>query len=417
MVKTIIVMGTLDTKGEQLQLLKDKISARGHRAILMDIGTGGEPAVQAGITAREIAGLMGMDTEEFKDSQDRFAKAEVMVAGAKKKIVELLNRGEVDGAVALGGASMALIGSRVMSQLPFGIPKVIATSAAMPVYVGEWFDAMDVLVMQVIMEFTGHNDLLTNAIAQVAGVISGMVEESRPHTSLTLPYPSVAITEIGFCPKCAQQVGELLEAKGYHVYPFHAQGVSERSMDRLISQGFFDGVIDIVPAGLIEEIYQGNRPAGMARLDAAAERGIPQIIAPSTVNLTGCGVTRKNREKYASRPRVMKMDELRSMTRFNDEELTYAATFYRDKLNKAKGPVKFFVPLKGWSAIDREGMVLYDPDGDRVFVDALRQGLDPRVEIVEVPCNLEDFEFAQAMVEAFDGIFRQSQKHKDGASV
>ncbi|MBP1734415.1 MAG: hypothetical protein H6Q53_702 [Deltaproteobacteria bacterium] len=419
MEKTIIVMGTLDTKGEQLQLLKDKISARGHRAILMDMGTGmsGEPEVQADITAREIADIMGMDTDEFRSSRDRFAKVEVMVAGAQKKIVELLNRGEVDGAVALGGASMALTGSRVMSQLPFGIPKVIATSAAMPVYVAEWFDAMDVLVMQIIMEFTGLNDLLTNAIAQVAGVISGMVEESRPHTSLTLPYPSVAITEIGFCPKCARQVEELLEAKGYHVYPFHAQGVSERAMDRLISQGFFNGVIDIVPAGLIEEIYQGNRPAGMARLDAAAERGLPFIIAPCTVNLTGCGVTRKDREKYASRPCVMKMDEMRAMTRYNADELTYAATFYRDKLNKGKGPVKFFVPLKGWSAIDREGTVLYDPDGDRVFVDALRQGLDPRVEIVAIPYNLEDFEFAQAMVEAFDGIFKQSQKHKDVASV
>jgi uncharacterized protein (UPF0261 family) len=415
MAKTIIVMGTLDTKGEQLQLLKDKISARGHRAILMDMGMGGEPAVQADITAPEIAGLMGMDTDEFRASRDRFTKAEVMVAGAQKKIVELLNRGEVDGAVALGGASMALTGSRVMSQLPFGIPKVIATSAAMPVYVGEWFDAMDVLVMQVIMEFTGLNDLLTNAIAQVAGVISGMVEESRPHTSLTLPYPSVAITEIGFCPKCAQQVEELLEAKGYHVYPFHAQGVSERAMDRLISQGFFDGVIDIVPAGLIEEIYQGNRPAGMARLDAAAERGIPFIIAPCTVNLTGCGVTRKNREKYASRPRVMKMDELRSMTRYNADELTYAATFYRDKFNKAMGPVKFFVPLKGWSAIDSEGTVLYDPDEDHVFVNALRKGLDPRVEIVEIQCNLEDFEFAQAMVDAFDGIFKKLQHQKDKA--
>jgi uncharacterized protein (UPF0261 family) len=415
MAKTIVVMGTLDTKGEQLQLLKDKISARGHLAILMDMGMGGEPSVRADITAREIACLMGNDTDEFRASRDRFTKVEVMVAGAQKKIVELLNRGEVDGAVALGGASMALIGSRVMSQLPFGIPKVIATSAAMPVYVAEWFDAMDVLVMQIIMEFTGHNDLLTNAIAQVAGVISGMVEESRPHTSLTLPYPSVAITEIGFCPKCAQQVEELLEAKGYHVYPFHAQGVSERAMDRLISQGFFDGVIDIVPAGLIEEIYQGNRPAGMARMDAAADRGIPQIIAPSTVNLTGCGVTRKDREKYASRPRVMKMDELRSMTRYNADELTYAATFYRDKLNKAMGPVKFFVPLKGWSAIDREGMVLYDPDGDRVFVDALRKGLDPRVEIVEIQCNLEDFEFAQAMVDAFDGIFKKLQHQKDRA--
>ncbi|HNQ46628.1 MAG TPA: Tm-1-like ATP-binding domain-containing protein [Syntrophorhabdus sp.] len=413
MAKTIVILGTLDTKGEQLQLLKDKILARGHRTILMDMGMGSEPRVKPDITAREIAGLMGHDTEEFRVSRDRFAKAEVMVAGAQMMIADLLARDEVDGAVALGGASMALIGARVMSRLPFGIPKLIATSAAMPAYVSEWFDSMDVAVMQVIMEFTGLNNLLTNAIAQVAGAISGMVEESSSRSSLTLPFPSVAITEIGFCPKCAQQVETLLEAKGYHVFPFHAQGISERAMDNLISQGFFDGVIDIVPAGLIEEIYQGNRPAGMARLDAAAERGIPQIIAPSTVNLTGCGVTRKNREKYASRPRIMKMDELRSMTRFNAEELTYAATFYRDKLNKAKGPVKFFVPLKGWSAIDREGTVLYDPDGDRVFVDALRQGLDPKVEIVEVPCNLEDLEFAVAMVEAFDIIFKQSHKHED----
>ena len=413
MAKTIVILGTLDTKGEQLQLLKDKILARGHRTILMDMGMGSEPRVKPDITAREIAGLMGHDTEEFRVSRDRFAKAEVMVAGAQMMIADLLARDEVDGAVALGGASMALIGARVMSRLPFGIPKLIATSAAMPAYVSEWFDSMDVAVMQVIMEFTGLNNLLTNAIAQVAGAISGMVEESSSRSSLTLPFPSVAITEIGFCPKCAQQVETLLEAKGYHVFPFHAQGISERAMDNLISQGFFDGVIDIVPAGLIEEIYQGNRPAGMARLDAAAERGIPQIIAPSTVNLTGCGVTRKNREKYASRPRIMKMDELRSMTRFNAEELTYAATFYRDKLNKAKGPVKFFVPLKGWSAIDREGTVLYDPDGDLVFVDALRQGLDPKVEIVEVPCNLEDLEFAVAMVEAFDIIFKQSHKHKD----
>ena len=339
MAKTIVILGTLDTKGEQLQLLKDKILARGHRAILMDMGMGSEPRVKPDITAREIAGLMGHDTEEFRVSRDRFAKAEVMVAGAQMMIADLLARDEVDGAVALGGASMALIGARVMSRLPFGIPKLIATSAAMPAYVSEWFDSMDVAVMQVIMEFTGLNNLLTNAIAQVAGAISGMVEESSSRSSLTLPFPSVAITEIGFCPKCAQQVETLLEAKGYHVFPFHAQGISERAMDNLISQGFFDGVIDIVPAGLIEEIYQGNSPAGMARLDAAAERGIPQIIAPSTVNLTGCGVTRKNREKYASRPRIMKMDELRSMTRFNAEELTYAATFYRDKLNKAKGPV------------------------------------------------------------------------------
>jgi len=407
--KEIVILGTFDTKGDHLQLLKEKIVSRGHRTTTMDLSTGGNSTIPADITPQEIAGIMGKNTEEFMASRDRYMKSKVMVKGAQEKILELLSRQDIDGAVALGGAAMALMGSRVMSQLPFGIPKLIATSAAMPAYSAEWFDSMDILVMQVIMEFTGMNGLLTHAIGQVAGAISGMVEESLPYASLPLPYPAVAITELGSCPKCARQVETLLEEKGYHVCTFHAQGISERAMDRLIYQGFFDGVIDIVPAGLIEEIFQGNRPAGMERLDAACNRGIPMILAPCAINLTGCGVTRKNREQYISRPRVMKMDEMRAMTRYNTYELQYAAGFYREKLNKAKGPVKFFVPLKGWSAIDREGSVLYDPEEDRVFIDALRDGLDPRVEIVNVSCNLEDPEFAEAMVKTFDRIFKESQ--------
>jgi uncharacterized protein (UPF0261 family) len=408
--KTIVILGTFDTKGNHLQLLKEKIVSRGHKVTTMDLSMGGNSEIQVDITPQEIAGLMGENTEEFMASRDRYMKSEVMVKGAQEKILELLSRQEVDGAVALGGISMALMGSRIMSKLPFGVPKVIATSAAMPAYSAEWFDSMDILVMQVIMEFTGMNELLTHAIGQIAGVISGMVEESLPYTSLSLPYPAVAITEIGFCPKCTRQVEELLEEKGYHVCTFHAQGISERAMDRLISQGFFDGVIDIVPAGLIEEIFQGNRPAGMERLDAACNRGIPMILAPCTINLTGCGVTRKNREQYISRPRIMKMDEMRAMTRYNANELQYAAGFYRDKLNRAKGPVKFFVPLKGWSAIDREGSILYDPLEDRIFINALKDGLDQRVEVVDVSSNLEDPEFAEVMVEAFDKIFKKLQR-------
>jgi uncharacterized protein (UPF0261 family) len=403
--KSIVVLGTFDTKGSYLQLLKEKIASRGHRVITMDLSMGGESSIKAEITPQEIAGLTGNNTEDFMVSRDRHMKSDVMIKGAQQKILELLSKEEADGVVALGGASMALIGSRVMSKLPFGIPKVIATSAAMPAYSAEWFDSMDILVMQLIMDFTGMNRLLTHAIGQAAGVISGMVEETLPHTSLFLPYPSVAITEIGFCPVCARHVEELLEKKGYNVCTFHAQGISERAMDRLISQGFFNGVIDIAPAGLIEEIFQGSRPAGMERLDAACEMGIPMVLAPCAINLTGCGITRKNREQYASRSRILKIDEIREMTRYNADELQYAAGFYREKINKAKGPVKFFVPLKGWSAIDREGSVLYDPDGDRVFIDTLRDGLNPGVEIVDVSCNLEDPEFGEAMVNAFDKIF------------
>lgn len=406
MKKTIVIVGTLDSKGEQLQYLKERIAARGHRAIMMDVSMRLVARFTGDITPREVAAAGGKDIEEVLTWPDRLMITETMTAGAQQKMRELYARGEVDGVVSLGGSTMNLLGARVMRTLPFGVPKVIATSAAQTVYVKDWFEATDILVMQMILEFTGMNELLKHGIGQVAGVISGMVEESRPPASLKVAYPSVAITEIGFSPRCARETERLLEAEGFHVCTFHAQGISERAMDRLVSQGFFDGVIDIVPAGVIEEMYGGNRPGGKERLDAICERGIPLVLAPCCINLTGCGPTRTNREKYASRPQIP-IDGMRGMTRYNDDELKAAAPVYAEKLNRAKGPVRFVFPLKGWSNLDHEGTVLYKPEKDRVFVEELRKYLDPRIQIVGVPYNLEDPEFARALVDNFKGIFEK----------
>jgi len=408
--KKILVLGTLDTKGEQLDYLRERIKHRGHQVILMDVSMGAGSTVEADVTPGEIVQLVGKNIEELRSLKDRFVITEAMTSGAQQMALKLYSEGKVDGIVALGGATMALMGARAMQMLPFGIPKVIAVPAAMPVYVHQWFEATDIVIMQVIMEIAGMNDLVKHAIEQTAGTISGMAEESRSIPSLKLPFPSIAITEIGFSVKCARQVEKLLEEKGYNVCSFHAQGISDRAMDRLISEGFFDGIIDIVPAGLLEEVIKGNRAAGMERLDATAERGIPQVLTPCCLNLTGCGPTRKEGEKYNSRPKIWKMDAMRSMTRLNGEELQMCAKLYAEKLNKTKGPVKFFIPLKGWSAIDGEGTILYDPGEDHIFIDELRKHLKSEVELVEVDNNLEDFEFAQALVESFDKMFRAAKK-------
>jgi uncharacterized protein (UPF0261 family) len=410
MAKTIVILGTLDTKGEQLQFLKKKIEGRGHAAPIMDLSMGSVPAFPADIPAAEVARIAGHSIEELIAARNRSSSTEVMIAGAQQKVIELLSKGEIDGIVALGGATMALIGSRVMSKLPFGIPKVIATPAAMPTYIAEWFGAMDIVVMQVIMEFAGMNNLLTAVLTQVAGAISGMVQESPHYNTLGLPYPSVAITQMGFNEQCALEVKRLLEEKGYNVYPFHANGISDRSMERLIVQGFFDGLIDIVPAGLIEELFQGNRAAGMERLDAAIERGMPHVLAPCTINVTGCGPTRRKKERFANRSRILKIDEIRFMTRYEPDEMRQGARLYAEKLNRAKGPVKFLVPLKGWSSIDKPGSVLYNPEEDRAFVDELKAYLKPEIQIEELDCNLEDREFAHALVESFEKIFREAPR-------
>jgi uncharacterized protein (UPF0261 family) len=268
--------------------------------------------------------------------------------------------------------------------------------------------------MQLIMEIAGMNALIKNAISQVAGVISGMVEEALDYTTLALPYPSIAMTELGFSVQCARNVERLLVEKGYHVYPFHAQGISDRAMDRLISQGFFDGVVEIVPAGLMEERFKGNRSAGMARLDAAGEKGIPQVWAPCCLNMTGAGPTRTNREKYVSSGKVFEIDEIRAMARFPVDEMIIGARLYAEKINKAKGPIKLVVPLRGWSSLDREGAVLYNPVDDRVFIDELKRHLRVPLPIENIDCNLEDFDTAVALVNAMV-CFMEAKKRGDKA--
>lgn len=411
--KRIVILGTLDTKGEQLLYLRERVEARGHRPILIDLSTGSEPPWKADITAAEIASVSGKKIEELRSAQDRAAGAEAMTIGVERKVLELFSQGELDGMVALGGVTMANMASQVMQKLPFGVPKALGVTAIMPAFTGIWFNATDIVVMQMIMEMAGMNDLVKSAIERLAGTISGMTEEARSYDALQLPFPSVAITEYGFSQKCAQQVRSLLEQRGYHVFSFSAQGISDRAMEKLISQGFLHGVIDIVPSGLSDALTGGRRAAGKERLDAAAEKGIPQVLTPAGINMTGCGPTRQiDRDKYNSRPRIFKMDEQRWMTRYTTDELRDHAKVYAEKLNRAKGPAMFVVPLRGWSSADREGGILYDPDEDRIFVDELRKHLKPEVEIREIDCHLEDFEFAEALVDNFDRMFKNVEEVK-----
>jgi uncharacterized protein (UPF0261 family) len=410
--KTIVILGTLDTKGEILHLLKKQIEGRGHDAVILDLSMGSAPAFPADIPATAVARAAGHIMEDLISARNRSVSTDVMIVGAQQIVMGMLSRKELDGIVAMGGASVALIASRIMARLPFGMPKVIATPAAMPTYVAEWFGPYDVTIMQVIMEMSGMNNLLEGMVAVVGGAIAGMVEEAPDFSSLKLPYPSVAVTQIGFNEECAVEVERLLEERGYHVYPFHANGISDRSMERLIAQGFLDGLIDIVPAGLIEELFQGNRAAGMERLDAPLERGIPVVLAPSTFNITGAGPTRRLKERFINRQPRVQIDEIRFMTRYAPDEMRQGARLYAAKLNRSKGPVKFLVPLKGWSNVDKPGSPLYNPEQDRVFFEELKANLTRDIPMQPVNCNLEDPKFALALVESFDEMFREKGVEK-----
>jgi len=408
--KKIVIIGTLDTKGEQITFLREQIESLGHSVVIMDTSTTDISSIKADISVNEIAKAAGTTGEVIKSLKDREKITALIIDGSIKKAKELLSEGRLDGIVALGGASAATIGTAVMKALPFGISKLVLSSAAgMPAYAGRWFGTGDIMMMNTIVDLIGLNQLVKNVLSRGAGAICGAVEKASGSISSLLigeGKPLIAMTEDGSSERCASYVRRSLEQNGYEVVNFHAQGISDRAMEDLIEQGFFDGVVDIALVGVSDELFEGNRPGGPKRLEMAGRRGIPQVLAPCGLNQTGAGPTRRNREKYASRPRILKLDELRMGTRLNEEELILTARTVANKLNNANGPVKFFIPLRGWSAFDPPGGILYAPEEDQIFVKELKKHIKPEIEIIEIDANLEDKIFAQALVNGFEKLMK-----------
>ena len=411
--KTIVILGTLDTKSEQINFLAEKIRGKGLQAMIMDISTGESHSHPAGITCDEIASAAGTTIEEIRASRDRDEISRIVIEGASKKANELLELGKLDGIVAIGGYSAASTCTKIIKSLPFGVPKIMISSAAGMPDAGAWFGTSDMMMMNTLVDMVGLNEMVKSVLSRAASAVCGMLEDEAVDlkTMLSAEEPLVAVTVFGPSEECGKLVCELLEKRGYRQIVFHAQGVGDRAMEELIDQGFFDGVVDIVTGGVSDELMEGARAAGPTRLESAGERGIPQVIAPSGMNITGLGPTRKNREKFLSRPKVLKLDDLRILTRLNEEELQLVADTIAEKLNRAKGPVQFFMPLRGWSSWDREGRVLYDPELDNIFITQLKKKVKPEINIIEIDSNLEDPDFASAMVEAFDKMMKGRRRN------
>ena len=68
---TIAVLGTLDTKGAEHAFVADRIKARGHEVVLIDVGTGSDPQVTPDVTRFEVAAAGGIDLQPLIDKQDR----------------------------------------------------------------------------------------------------------------------------------------------------------------------------------------------------------------------------------------------------------------------------------------------------------------------------------------------------------
>jgi uncharacterized protein (UPF0261 family) len=416
MQKTIVLVSTLDTKGSEAAFLKNLIQERGHRVILLDTNTGGEPSILPDISAKEVAEGGGGNIEEMRKMKDTAKVSSIMIEGAIKKVKSLLKKEELDGIISFGGASNTTVATAIMKSLPFGIPKVMLSStAAMSAYAGGYFGTKDIAMIHSVVDIAGLNPLVKDVLKRATGAICGMVEMGEGLSflpSVARKKDLIALTEFKFSEECCSHVRHLLEERGFEVIPFHAQGTGDRAMEDLIGEGFFQGVMDIVPAGVGEELLGGNRAAGPNRLENACKMGIPQLITPCGFDMLSCGpLERSDRgdplwvSKDIKNRKLFIPDAFRVQARTTSQELREIAREVARKLNQSKGPVAVLIPLKGWSSLDKEGMSLYDPEADKVFVHELKVHLNPNIPLIELNLHLNTCEFAEEAVNQFIKLY------------
>lgn len=414
MSKSIVILCSLDTKGEEAGFLKERIEAQGASVILVDISIGGEPGIPADISSEEVALAGGGDILEIRASKDTGRVTPIMINGAGIKVLELLSGGKLDGIISFGGASNTTTATSIMKMLPFGIPKfMVSSTASMPAYAASYIGTKDITMMHSVVDIAGLNDLTKAVLERAAGGVCGMANASHGAVKPESDSPLIALTGFKFSEACTRRVKGLLEDRGYVVIPFHAQGMGDAAMEELIDQCLFDGVIDVVPAGVGEHLIGGNRDAGPNRLEAAGRVGIPQVIAPCGFDMISCGPLGRRdtndplwTEHRLAERKLFIPDEFRVQVRSSADELKEIAAAVAEKLNKSRGPVAFLIPTRGWSSLSVEGSVLHDPDADAVFAPVLKAQVEEKIEVREVDTDLNAPEFADRMVETLEALMK-----------
>jgi uncharacterized protein (UPF0261 family) len=404
--KGIVIVCNLDTRGEDIVFVKRLIQDRGHEAILLDFSMEEPPPFPGDIRTEEVAARGGLPIEVVREKYrlDRDAATQNQIKGAAAIVEELVRQGRAHGVIGIGGGTATLVATSVMKRLPFGMPKLMASPmAAHPAYIDKYVGTRDITMHHTVLDIVKMNPLLKAQIINAVGAICGMVEMTQG-TDIKFDRPCVAVSSFGFGEMAVQAALGMLEQAGFTPVVCHAQGKGDRAMEEMIRDGVFHGVLDLCTGGVIEHLFKGNRDPGPERLMAAVESGIPMVLAPCGLDILSYGGRADMLEKTRDRPQYVQ-DALRVQVRTTAAELRQAADVFAERLNRARGPWSFLVPLKGWSSLDKEGRPIYDPAADAAFAARLKEKLADPGRVKELDLHLYTPEFARAAVDEFVRLY------------
>ncbi len=400
---TVVLLGTLDTKGAEYAFLRDRVRAADCDVILIDAGVlSASPA--ADISADEVAQAGGADRAALASAGDRGPAVAAMTRGATAVVRRLFDAGRLDGILGLGGSGGSSLVSAAMQALPVGVPKMIVSTMAsgdIRPYVG----TSDIAMMYSVVDIAGINRISERILSNAAAAIAGMARAGAEFTSSATARPLIGATMFGVTTPCVTAARELLEERGYEVLVFHATGAGGRSMEALMKAGFITGSLDITTTELADELVGGVLSAGPDRLEMAGSLGLPQVVSLGAIDMVNFGPLDSVPAQFRDRNLYVHNATV-TLMRTTEEECAELGRIIARKLNAAIGPLTVFIPLGGVSMIDVPGAPFHDAAADAALIRELKAGLRPDIEVVESAADINDPAFARSMAQRLDEQYR-----------
>ncbi len=394
----VVLLGTLDTKGQEYAFVRDQLAASGVTTTVVDAGVFDNPYLEPDVGRAEVAGAAGADLPELAEAGDRGSAVEQMSRGAETLVRHLYDTGKLDGILGLGGTGGTTLVTRAMRALPVGVPKVMVSTVASGdtrSYVG----ALDITMMYSVVDIAGVNKISRRILGNAAGAIAGMVAAAPAGDSMGEDKPLIGATMFGVTTPCVQRARQRLEDKGFEVLVFHATGTGGQSMEALARAGLLAGVLDITTTELADELVGGIFSAGPDRLTVVGAAGIPQVVSLGALDMVNFGARESVPARFQDR-NLYQHNASTTLMRTTPEECAELGRRLATRLNTASGHVTLFIPLRGISMIATEGSAFHDAEADRALITAVKDNLKGSVTVREIDTDINDEAFAVAMADA-----------------
>jgi uncharacterized protein (UPF0261 family) len=338
----------------------------------------------------------------FNDEAKAMAE---MAKGAEKIVQGIFNNGAFDGVLAIGGSMGSSLALKVFRGLPTGVTKVLLSTVAISEFVTPQSVLNDVVLVQATCDLWGMNRLERRDLKKAALMAASAVRIEEEEAEATAPLITVTTLGGSFL-TYATPVKEALEREGYEVAVFHSVSSSMQGalMEKLIREGKVRGVLDLCPQGVLAEVA-GASCAAPGRVEAASVKGVPQVLGPGGLGFFSFGALKDLPERYKGR-KTFAHNEIASGIQASIEEMAETGEVVASRLNRSLGPVAVVIPERGFMEYDRPGGKLYYPEGRKVFIDALREHLNPGIEFISMDCHINDSVYSDKVTDTALRLFK-----------